>query len=76
MRIAREEVEVVVDVIRVCQIAPRWGRRNRGIEVGGGILDWRGEKEMGTEPEVACRMLEELDQIYPSSPSEIGRAHV
>jgi hypothetical protein len=41
LRIAREEVVEVVEVvvaIRVRQIAPRWGRRNRGIEVVGGIL--------------------------------------
>jgi len=45
LRIAKEEVEEVVDAIRVRQIAPRWGRRNRGIEVGGGILDWGGGEE-------------------------------
>jgi hypothetical protein len=30
-----------------------------------------GEKEMETELEIPCRMLQELEQIYPSSPSRL-----
>jgi hypothetical protein len=68
LRIAKEEVELVVVAIRVHQITPRWGRRNRGMEVVGGILNWGERKRWRRSLRYSARCCKTLARC-PSSPS-------